>query len=113
MPNDGRWMSTVRLIKVNRSPVTREWTAEQKHASGDKAIWVESGDSVGFSMGFTCTAFIDEKDAATFLYWYPSGSLANVMDTEVRAASSRPLPKSPRNTRSIRCARRSRKSLTP
>ena len=84
MPNDGRWMSTVRLIKVNRSPVTREWTAEQKHALGDKAIWVESADSVGFSMGFTCTAFIDEKDAATFLYWYPSGSLANVMDTEVR-----------------------------
>lgn len=84
LPNDGRWMSTVRLIKVNRSPVTREWTAEQKHALGDKAIWVESADSVGFSMGFTCTAFIDEKDAATFLYWYPSGSLANVMDTEVR-----------------------------
>jgi len=84
MPGTGRWMSTVRLIKVNRSPVTREWTAEGKHASGDKAIWIESADSVGFSMGFTCTAFIDEKDAATFLYWYPSGSLVNVMDTEVR-----------------------------
>ncbi len=82
--NDGRWLPLVRLVKVNRSPVTREWTAEGKHATGDKAIWVESGDSVGFSMGFTCTAFIDEKDAATFLYWYPSGSLTNVMDTEVR-----------------------------
>jgi len=35
-------------------------------------------------MGFTCTAFIDEKDAATFLYWYPSGSLATVMDSEMR-----------------------------
>ena len=80
LPNAGRWMPVVRLIKVNRSPVTREWTAEQKHASGDKAIWIESADSVGF----TCTAFIDEKDAATFLYWYPSGSLVNVMDTEVR-----------------------------
>ena len=82
--NDGRWLPLVRLVKVNRSPVTREWTAEGKHAIGDKAIWVESADSVGFSMGFTCTAFIDEKDAASFLYWYPSGSLANVMDTEVR-----------------------------
>jgi len=46
---------------------------------------VESSDSVGFSMGFTCTAFIPEDEAAKFLYWYPSGSLAGVMDTEVRA----------------------------
>ena len=82
--NDGRWLPLVRLVKVNRSPLTREWTAEGKHTAGDKAIWIESADSVGFSMGFTCTAFIDEKDAATFLYWYPSGSLATVMDSEMR-----------------------------
>jgi len=79
----------VRLVKVNRSPVTREWTTEQApSASGsrrnDKAIWIESGDSVGFSMGFNCTAFIAEDDAAKFLYWYPSGSLADVMDHEIR-----------------------------
>lgn len=82
--NTGRWLPAVRLVKVNRSPLTREWTAEGKHTAGDKAIWIESADSVGFSMGFTCTAFIDEKDAATFLYWYPSGSLATVMDSEMR-----------------------------
>lgn len=35
-------------------------------------------------MGFTCTAFIAEAEAARFLYWYPSGSLATVMDGEVR-----------------------------
>ncbi len=81
---DGKWLPAVRLVKVNRSPLTREWTAEGKHTPGDKAIWIESADSVGFSMGFTCTAFIDEKDAATFLYWYPSGSLATVMDSEMR-----------------------------
>src|SRR3984893_16137799 len=40
--------------------------------------------SVGFSMGFTCTSFIPEEQAAKFLYWYPTGSLSNVMDTEVR-----------------------------
>jgi regulator of protease activity HflC (stomatin/prohibitin superfamily) len=50
----------------------------------DKAIWIESSDSVGFSMGFTCTTFIPEEDASRFLYWYPSGSLADVMDKEVR-----------------------------
>jgi hypothetical protein len=91
LPTDGRWMSTVRLVKVNRSPVTRAWTTPQNTSGGsqvtgrnDQAIWIESGDSVGFSMGFSCTAFISEEDAARFLYWYPSGSLATVMDQEVR-----------------------------
>lgn len=89
-PTDGRWIPTVRLVKVNRSPVTREWVTTQTTASAsaimraDQAIWIESGDSVGFSMGFTCTAFIPEEDASRFLYWYPSGSLAEVMDKEVR-----------------------------
>ncbi|HYV26658.1 MAG TPA: SPFH domain-containing protein, partial [Candidatus Eisenbacteria bacterium] len=87
------WIPTVRLVKVNRSPVTREWTTPQgpstagqflRGGANDKAIWIESGDSVGFSMGFTCTAFISEDDAARFLYWYPSGSLADMMDREVR-----------------------------
>jgi hypothetical protein len=90
---DGHWIPTVRLVKVNRSPVTREWmSSEVANAAGnvrptetDRAIWIESADSVGFSMGFTCTAFISEDDAAKFLYWYPSGSLADVMDHEVRA----------------------------
>jgi hypothetical protein len=87
----GRWIANVRLVKVNRSPVTRDWTTEQSPTAngttrrGDKAIWIESADSVGFSMGFTCTAFIPEEEAARFLYWYPSGSLADVMDHEVRA----------------------------
>jgi hypothetical protein len=90
--NDGRWIPTVRLVKVNRSPVTREWmsmenaagAASRRPGLNDKAIWIESADSVGFSMGFTCTAFISEEDASRFLYWYPSGSLAEVMDREVR-----------------------------
>jgi hypothetical protein len=85
--SNGRWISAVKVIKVDRSPVTREWTADggTGTARANQAIWVESADSVGFSTGFTCTAMIDEADAARFLYWYPSGSLAQVMDTEVRA----------------------------
>jgi hypothetical protein len=92
LANDGRWLPTVRLVKVNRSPVTREWMSTEnaqgvgsrRPAQGDKAIWIESADSVGFSMGFNCTAFISEEDAAKFLYWYPSGSLSDVMDHEIR-----------------------------
>ena len=115
---DGRWIPTVRLIKVNRSPVTREWVTTGTTASAgavvrnDRAIWIESSDSVGFSMGFTCTAFIPEEDASRFLYWYPSGSLADVMDKEVRVASSRRRQKSRRNIRSMSCAAASRKLPT-
>jgi hypothetical protein len=90
--NDGHWIPTVRLVKVNRSPITREWMSTEnaqsagsrRPAQADKAIWIESADSVGFSMGFNCTAFISEEDAAKFLYWYPSGSLTEVMDREIR-----------------------------
>jgi hypothetical protein len=90
--SDGRWIPTVRLVKVNRSPLTREWMSiengqgvgNRRPSQSDKAIWIESADSVGFSMGFNCTAFISEEDAAKFLYWYPSGSLSDVMDHEIR-----------------------------
>ncbi|MBI1247463.1 hypothetical protein GC197_06395 [bacterium] len=83
----GEWMDTVRLVKVDRSPVTREWTADSTSGTRttNEAIWIESKDSVGFSVGFNCTAFIEEEDTARFLYMYRSRSLADMMDSEVRA----------------------------
>jgi hypothetical protein len=87
MPASGKWIATVRLIKVDRRPITREWT--KSHHSGtsskDEAIAAESKDSVNFSMGVSCTAHIPEDMAAVFLYSYPSKSLADMMDMEVRA----------------------------
>tara|TARA_Y100000034_G_scaffold117749_1_gene157572 strand:+ start:19660 stop:20721 length:1062 start_codon:yes stop_codon:yes gene_type:complete len=87
LPNSGEWMSTVRLVKVDRKPITREWTADQQTGTDQRnqAIWVESSDSVGFSVGFSCTAMIEEKDTSKFLYQYTSKDLAAVMDTEIRA----------------------------
>lgn len=77
---------TVKVIKVDRSPVTREWSADE--STGTKAknegIWAESMDSIGFSTGFNCTAEVTEENAATFLYYYPGGSLAQVMDDQIR-----------------------------
>lgn len=83
----GDWMDTLRLVKVDRSPVTRQWTAETTSgtAARNEAIWIESKDSVGFSVGFDCTAHIKEEDTARFLYMYRSKSLAEMMDTEARA----------------------------
>jgi hypothetical protein len=101
LPSSGHYMDTVRLIVVNRSPVTREWTADEDSGTSNKndAIWIESKDSVGFSVGFNCTAYINTPDTSKFLYMYPStvkdqgskdvdksvASLAHIMDTEIRA----------------------------
>jgi regulator of protease activity HflC (stomatin/prohibitin superfamily) len=87
LPREGHWIPTVRLIKVDRRPVTREWTRSPKSGSApkDEAISAESKDSVGFSVGISCTAHVPEEMAATFLYSYPSKSLADMMDMEVRA----------------------------
>jgi len=82
----GDWIATIRVIKVERTPVTREWTADTTSGTKnkDEAVWVESSDSVGFSVGFNCTAHIQEAEASKFLYWYKGNTLASVMDQEVR-----------------------------
>ena len=84
----GEYMDMVRVIKVDRTPVTVEWTASAETGTSNKnqGIWVESDDSVGFSTGFSCSAYVSEEDAATFLYFYPEKSLKNILDSEVRAA---------------------------
>jgi len=84
---EGKWIPTVRLIRVDRSPVTREWTASKETGTSvkDQAIWAESKDSVGFSTGFSVTATIEEHNAALFLYRYPNRSLDQIMDGEIRA----------------------------
>jgi len=85
---EGGWLASVKLITVDRTPVTVEWTADVNSGTSkvNQGIWVESYDSVGFSTGFNCTGFVSEDDAATYLYYYPEKSLKDVMDTEVRGA---------------------------
>src|SRR5262245_38738512 len=87
LPAQGHWISTVRLVKVDRRPVTRIWTKAPSSGTSakDEAIAAESKDSVNFTMGVSCTANIPEEMAAVFLYTYPSKSLSEMMDMEVRA----------------------------
>ncbi len=85
---NGEWRDAAKLIKVDKSPVTREWTADPNTGTSNRneAIWVMTSDQVEFSTGWTCTARIASRDdAVKFLHNYPSGSLQSVMDTEVRA----------------------------
>lgn len=85
---NGEWRDAAKLITVDRSPVTREWTADPMSGTSNKneAVWVMTSDQVEFSTGWTCTARIASKeDAVKFLYNYPTGSIQAVMDREVRA----------------------------
>jgi F0F1-type ATP synthase epsilon subunit len=85
---NGEWQPAATLIKVDKSPVTREWTADANRGTSEKdeAIWVMTADQVEFSTGWTCTARIPSRDdAVKFLHNYPSGSLSSVMDKEIRA----------------------------
>ena len=85
---NGKWQDAAILIKVDTSPVTREWTADPNSGTSNKneAIWVMTADQVEFSTGWSITArIVSKEDAVLFLHNYPSGSLKTVLDSEVRA----------------------------
>jgi hypothetical protein len=82
------WIPTVRVITVNRSPVTRNWIYDPKSYQNvtlsQKTFGVESQDSIGFDVGVNVSAYIEEQDTATYLYYYRGGDLSSVMDQNVR-----------------------------
>ena len=84
--NDGVYIPSVRVIKVDRAPITREWTelGEGTNAQKKEMIRVESKESIGFAFGVTATASIPEENATKFLYNYNGRTLAQVMDNDVR-----------------------------
>lgn len=75
-----------RLIKINRAPVTREWTSSAATGTSAKnqAFHVETNESIDFSIGANITAHINEDDAAKFLYHYGGKQLEDVIDQDVR-----------------------------
>lgn len=84
----GEWRDSARLIIVERTPETREWSAEKTSGTSNvnQAIYAESSESIGFSVGMNCSAQIyTEKDAVKFLYSYNNKTLADIMDSEIRA----------------------------
>lgn len=88
MGANGQWKDAAILVRVDKSPVTREWTADPNSGTSNRneAIWVMTSDQVEFSTGWTCTARIASRDdAVIFLHNYPNGSLTGVMDGEMRA----------------------------
>lgn len=86
MPGAYIWVATEKVIKVNRAPVTMEWTADPSTgtASRNEGLEVESLDSVGFWVGGTITASILEDDAAAYQYYYAGKPLGDVLNQNVR-----------------------------
>jgi hypothetical protein len=84
---EGKWMPTAKIIKVERKPVTREWTEASATGTSSKnqGIKAESKESIGFTARMNCTASIAEKDAAKYLYFYNSTTLEEIMDSQIRA----------------------------
>lgn len=88
MPGSGEWRPSAKLIIVERTPVTREWNSSKDNGTSAKnqAIYAESKESIGFSVGMNISAQIyTENDAIKFLYSYNNKSLEEIMDTEIRA----------------------------
>ena len=83
---DGTYIPTMKVLRVDRTPVTVEWepVLSDNNKSGD-GIWVESSDSIGFSTGFRITAQIEEEDTALYLYCYRGNALSKVLENEVKS----------------------------
>ena len=82
----GEWIKTMALIIVDRTPVSLHWTPDADTGTNkiNEAIWLESSNSIAFSIPFAMTAYIKEADASTYLFYYNRGTLFEVLNTEGR-----------------------------
>ena len=80
----GEWKPSATLIVVERKPVSRSWESGESADTSTKAIFGETSDQIGIYVGMNCTAMIEEKDAAKFLYRYNNTPLETVIDTDIK-----------------------------
>lgn len=81
----GEYRASAALIVVERKPVSRSWeSGDSTAASANKAIFGETADAIGIYVGMNCTAMIEEKDAAKFLYRYNNTPLETIIDTDIK-----------------------------
>jgi len=80
-----QYLPTVRVIKVDRATVTREWTEDDKSGTSERnqAIGANTKNGQGFIARMNIAAQIQEDDAPKFLYYYASRKLEQVMDAEI------------------------------
>lgn len=82
----GNYIPIMEVITVDRTPVSLHWTADPTSGTGkrNEGIWLESSNSIAFSIPFIIIGYIEEADASSFLYFYSRGNLGQVLNTEGR-----------------------------
>lgn len=81
----GEWRASAALIIVERKPVSRSWeSGDSVASSSNRAIFGGSSDNIGVYVGMNCTAMIEERDAAKFLYRYNNTPLETIIDTDIK-----------------------------
>lgn len=80
----GEWRPSATLIVVERKPVSRSWNSGTSTNTSTSAIFGETSDAIGIYVGMNCTAMIEEKDAAKFLYRYNNTPLETIIDTDIK-----------------------------
>mgnify|MGYP003290036871 CR=1 FL=1 len=80
----GDWKPSATLIVVERKPVARSWNSGTSTDTSTSAIFGETSDAIGIYVGMNCTAMIEEKDAAKFLYRYNNTPLETIIDTDIK-----------------------------
>lgn len=84
---DYKWEKNSLVIKVDRAPVTREWTSDPANGTSNRneILDMESLESIEFGIPLTVTAYVKENNTAKFLYYYAGKQLHNVIDLNVRS----------------------------
>ena len=80
----GDWRPSAKLIVVERKPVSRSWESGDSAATSQNAIWGETSDGIGFYVGMSCSAQINEEDATKFLYRFNNTPLETIIDNEIK-----------------------------
>lgn len=80
----GEWRPSAKLIVVERKPVSRSWESGDSAATSQNAIWGETSDGIGFYVGMSCSAQINEEDATKFLYRFNNTPLESIIDNEIK-----------------------------
>lgn len=80
----GEWKPSAKLIVVERKPVSRSWESGKSVATSQNAIWGETSDGIGFYVGMSCSAQINEEDATKFLYRFNNTPLETIIDNEIK-----------------------------
>lgn len=83
---EGEWRPSARVIVVDRSPVTREWTSDKNSGTSElnQGVTAKTKDGIKLTLNVNATAQIDEALATKFLYFYNTNQLSQIMDTEIK-----------------------------